>query len=258
MHIALLQTDLIWEQVPNNLSRYAQQLAALRQPVDMIVLPEMWQTGFSMNAAQLAETEQGKSIQAMLDWAHTYNAAVAGSLIVAEGGQYYNRFICAMPDGTYHQYDKRHLFRMGGEGDVYTAGKERIIIEYRGWRIAPFVCYDLRFPVWSRRQVPDYDYDLLLYVANWPARRSYAWSQLLIARAIENQSYVIGVNRIGNDGNDIYHNGSSAVIDPQGKVLWRQQDQAALHIAHLDKTALDDFRAAFPAYLDADAFELSV
>ncbi len=211
-----------------------------------------------MNAAQLAETEQGKSIQAMLDWAHTYNAAVAGSLIVAEGGQYYNRFICAMPDGTYHQYDKRHLFRMGGEGDVYTAGKERIIIEYRGWRIAPFVCYDLRFPVWSRRQVPDYDYDLLLYVANWPARRSYAWSQLLIARAIENQSYVIGVNRIGNDGNDIYHNGSSAVIDPQGKVLWRQQDQAALHIAHLDKTALDDFRAAFPAYLDADAFELSV
>ena len=258
MHIALLQTDLIWEQVPNNLSRYAQQLAALRQPVDMIVLPEMWQTGFSMNAAQLAETEQGKSIQAMLDWAHTYNAAVAGSLIVAEGGQYYNRFICAMPDGTYHQYDKRHLFRMGGEGDVYTAGKERIIIEYRGWRIAPFVCYDLRFPVWSRRQVPDYDYDLLLYVANWPARRSYAWSQLLIARAIENQSYVIGVNRIGNDGNDIYHNGSSAVIDPQGKVLWRHQDQAALHIAHLDKTALDDFRAAFPAYLDADAFELSV
>jgi len=258
MHIALLQTDLIWEQVPNNLSRYAQQLAALRQPVDMIVLPEMWQTGFSMNAAQLAETEQGKSIQAMLAWAHTYNAAVAGSLIIAEGGQYYNRFICALPDGTYHQYDKRHLFRMGGEGEVYTAGKERIIIEYRGWRIAPFVCYDLRFPVWSRRRVPDYDYDLLLYVANWPARRSYAWLQLLIARAIENQSCVVGVNRIGNDGNDIYHNGSSAVIDPQGRVLWTQQDQASLHIAHLDKTALDDFRAAFPAYLDADAFEFPI
>ncbi|MBK8472301.1 MAG: amidohydrolase [Sphingobacteriales bacterium] len=258
MHITLLQTDLIWEQAPSNLSRYAQQLAALPQPVDMIVLPEMWQTGFSMNAAQLAETEQGKSIQAMLAWAHTYNAAVAGSLIIAEDGQYYNRFICAMPDGTCHQYDKRHLFRMGGEGEVYTAGKERIIIEYRGWRIAPFVCYDLRFPVWSRRQVPTYNYDLLLYVANWPARRSYAWSQLLIARAIENQSYVVGVNRIGNDGNDIYHNGSSAVIDPQGKVLWTQQDQAALHIAHLDKTALDDFRAAFPAYLDADAFELPI
>lgn len=258
MNITLVQPDIIWEQPTANLAMYDALLQGISQPTDLVLLPEMFTTGFSMDPAALAEPENGATMLKMREWAQYLQAAIGGSLIIVEDGRYYNRFVWILPDGSYQTYDKRHLFRMGGEHTLYAAGTQQLIINYKGWRIAPLVCYDLRFPVWSRRQLPQYDYDLLIYSANWPAVRSYAWSQLLLARAIENQAYTIGINRVGIDGNGMYHNGGSTVIDPKGDVLWTQKDQISVHTITLNKQALDAFRKEFPAWADADAFEMAV
>lgn len=254
--ISIVQPDIIWENPSANLAMYDTHLQTIYPTTDLLVLPEMFNTGFTMNAAAFAEPENGETMNWLQRWAKKLNTAIACSLIIAEKEKYYNRLIFMLPDGTYSHYDKRHLFRMGGEHEIYTAGQNRLLVAYKGWKIAPFVCYDLRFPVWSRRHAQKYPYDLLIYTANWPARRADAWAQLLIARAIENQSYTIGVNRVGNDGKGIFHNGRSAVIDPKGKVLWTQENQTAIQSMVLNKADLDTFRTEFPAWADADEFEL--
>ncbi|HEX7416425.1 MAG TPA: amidohydrolase, partial [Steroidobacteraceae bacterium] len=212
LRVTLIQTALHWQEPAANRADFTSHLAPLAGATDLIVLPEMFTTGFSMSAEQLAEPADGATSAWLREQARALSAAVTGSLIVSEAGQFYNRLLWATPDGRIAHYDKRHLFRMGREHEHFAGGAAPLLVEWRGWRICPLVCYDLRFPVWSRRR-PALDYDLLLYVANWPAARRYAWSQLLKARAIENQAYVVGINRIGDDGQGISHAGESAVLD---------------------------------------------
>ena len=222
--VAIVQTPLYWQDPVANRAMLEEKISGLRK-VDVIVLPEMFTTAFSMNPAQFAENLFGDTFNWMTQKAKQFNAAITGSFICTENGKYYNRLIWMQPDGNYYKYDKRHLFTLAGENAHYTEGVERVTLEWRGWRICPLICYDLRFPVWSRNTftknngVPTADYDVLIYVANWPEVRSYPWKQLLIARAIENQCYVIGVNRIGKDGNDISHSGDSMVINPRGEII---------------------------------------
>ncbi len=265
LRITLVQTSLYWEQPIKNLNQFSKQLSALkRNQTDLIVLPEMFNTGFSMNAAALAEKPGGLTMQWMAEVAHALNTAICGSIIIKEKNKYYNRFIWMNVDGSYEQYDKRHLFRMGKENDVFTAGTESVIINYKGWNICPLVCYDLRFPVWSRNQVMggnskslSFDYDLLLYVANWPALRSYAWNQLLIARAIENQSYVAAVNRVGADGNGMEHNGDCVVHNPLGQSISKfNSKKKQLETVKLSYRDLLKLREVFPVLMDADKFKI--
>lgn len=234
------------------LSRYIQDIPV---PTDLVVLPEMFTTGFSMEAPTLAETMDGPSVAWLLEMAELRNAVVTGSLIIRENQHYYNRLIWARPDGTLSYYDKRHLFRMAGENNVYAAGSTRLIEEWRGWRICPLVCYDLRFPAWSRNPATT-PYDLLLYVANWPAARRMAWSVLLRARAIENVAYTIGVNRVGTDGNNHTYAGDSVLLDMSGEYLVEVGNQETGITRTLRRRSLEEFRERFPALLDAD--ELTV
>ncbi len=238
LNVTLLQQDLFWENSEANLSKFSLLLKSFGKKTDILVLPEMFSTGFSMKT-----------------WAQKANAAVCGSLMIAENGHYFNRFIWVEPDGNLRYYNKAHLFRMGEEQLHYTRGKERIIIDYKGWKIAPFVCYDLRFPVWMRR-TPDYNYDMILLVANWPERRSLHWNTLLAARAIENQSYVIAVNRVGADGNGVNHAGDSQVIKPNGELSWKEtggrETMQAVDL-HLDEVR--QYRKSFPVDMDADKFD---
>lgn len=263
--ITLVQSSLHWEQPIKNLNQFSKQLSALkRNETDLIVLPEMFNTGFSMNASMLAEKPGGLTMQWMREVAHALNSAICGSLIITEKNKFFNRFIWMNADGSYEQYDKRHLFRMGKENGVFTAGTESVLINHKGWNICPLVCYDLRFPVWSRNQVQSskfrvqsFDYDLLLYVANWPEVRSYAWNQLLIARAIENQCYVAAVNRIGKDGNGMDHHGDSVVLDPLGKPLSKlKSNRRGIETVELSYGELAKFREVFPVMMDADRFKI--
>lgn len=252
LRVSIVQTNIIWENISANLNNYMALIADLQ--TDIIVLPEMFSTGFSMKPTQLAETMNGQSIRWMAKMAQQLDAVVAGSLMVKENGQYYNRFVWMEASGRFHTYDKRHLFRMAKEHDVYTAGNERLIVECKGWKICPLVCYDLRFPVWSRNK--GQAYDCLIYIANWPAVRSYPWSQLLKARAIENLAYTIGVNRVGIDGNGHVYSGDSAVIDYAGKVLWTEKEVETVVTQVLCKDRLTQFRQQFPAWMDADDFAI--
>lgn len=260
LRITLVQASLQWEDVKGNLQMFSNQFNKLnRNETDLIILPEMFSTGFSMNAASLAERMDGISMQWMAETAAKLNAAICGSLIITEKKKYFNRFVWMNADGTYDYYDKRHLFRMGKENGIYTVGKKRLIINYKGWNICPMVCYDLRFPVWSRNGLNAQNdaplYDLLLYVANWPSVRSYAWRQLLIARAIENQCYVAGVNRVDNDGNGMEHTGDSAVLNPKGEYLLKlNPGKKQLATAILSFKELEGFRKIFPVMLDADKY----
>ena len=265
LRITLAQTSLYWEQPIKNLNQFSKQLSALkRKETDVIVLPEMFNTGFSMNAEALAEKPGGLTMQWMAEVAHGLNTAVCGSLIITEKNKFYNRFIWMNVDGSFEQYDKRHLFRMGKEDAVFTAGTESVIIHYKGWNICPLVCYDLRFPVWSRNQVQSssskvqsFDYDVLLYVANWPTVRSYPWKQLLIARAIENQSYVAGVNRIGKDGNGMEHSGDSVILNPLGQPVSNfKSNKKQIETVELSYRELEKLRSAFPVMMDADSFKM--
>jgi len=260
--ISIVQTKLHWEDPQANYKSLYRTLSKMEKgETDLIVLPEMFSTGFSMNAKRLAEEMEGPSMQWMFETAQGMKAAICGSIMIREKDRYFNRFIWMEPDGHYDQYDKRHLFRMGKEDKTYTAGTESLVIEYKGWGFCPMVCYDLRFPVWSRNRIvmrngkslPDYD--VLLYVANWPSARSFAWKQLLSARAIENQCYLAGVNRIGTDGNGVDHSGDSVVLDPLGGVIsdLRPKKQGICTV-ELDWKALQDLRKRFPVLTDADDF----
>ncbi|NVO32393.1 amidohydrolase [Hymenobacter lapidiphilus] len=255
--VSFIQTSLHWHEPEANRQHLERQASTISVPTDLLVLPEMFTTGFSMTPQGLAEPTNGPTLAWMQQLASTHDAVVTGSLMVEEAGQYFNRLLWVRPDGSWSHYDKRHRFTMAGEHTVYEAGTARLIEEWRGWRICPLVCYDLRFPVWSRNN-PAALYDLLLYTANWPAARRTAWIALLRARAIENVAYTMGVNRIGRDGNGADYAGDSALIDMRGEYMVEVGNQATTITRTLRRDELLEFRQRFPALQDADAFELSI
>ncbi len=256
--LTLVQGNPHWQQPAANRNYFERLLAAIGQPTDLVVLPEMFSTGFTMASAELAEPMQGPTHSWMLEQAAHYGFALAGSIIIKDDSKYYNRFMLTTPDGHTYSYDKRHLFRMAEEHQYYAAGRQRTVITYKGWRIMPLVCYDLRFPVWSRNRFSgeQAEYDLLLYVANWPASRISAWDALLPARAVENLCYAAGVNRTGTDGNDIPYNGHTAVYGPKAETLAFQADTEATLTCHLSASTLQTYRNNFPAWMDADNFTI--
>jgi omega-amidase len=262
LNITLIQADLHWENIDANLAMFSAKTERINGATDIIILPEMFSTGFSMNAPSLAEKMDGKAVNWMKQTAAAKNCVVTGSLIIAEPVgrsksemRYYNRLVWMPPDGEYLYYDKRHLFSLSKEEMVFTPGNQRLVAEWKGWKICPLICYDLRFPVWSRNN--GYGYDLLLYVANWPERRVYAWKQLLVARAIENQCYVAGVNRVGNDGMDFYYSGDSMVVDTMGNVLYHKSEGEDVFTVELNYEALLKTRESLPFLKDADQFSLN-
>lgn len=254
LRVTLIQTELHWENTETNISMFTEKISSISEQTDLILLPEMFSTGFSMNPELLAEEMNGRTIRWMSEQSKKKNAVVCGSMIIKEDGKYFNRLIWMKPDSSFSIYDKRHLFRYGEENNHYSFGSKRILEEINGWKILPLVCYDLRFPVWSRNKE---NYDFLFYIANWPERRSHAWKSLLIARAIENQCYVAGLNRIGDDGNKIYHSGDSSVIDFKGEIIFRQSDEAVIKTVTLQKQPLEQYRKEFPVLTDRDNFEIT-
>lgn len=253
--VTIVQTDLAWEDREANLKALSQKIAQISEPTDVIVLPEMFTTGFTMNTKAVAETMDGSAAKWLQEQALATNSSIVGSIIVNENDNYFNRLIWMRPDGTYDHYDKRHLFRMGNEHLTYTAGETKLIVEDHGWQFRPLTCYDLRFPVWSRNQG---DYDVLIYIANWPESRREAWKTLLAARAIENQAYVIGVNRIGTDGMGLNYSGDSMVIDPKGEIISQTEPyQESVETIELCLNELDGFREKFPVAQDADEFSIN-
>lgn len=257
--VTLIQSNLAWENKDANLSMFTQKIEQNKDRTHVIILPEMFSTGFSMKPAQLAEKMNGTSVQWLKKTAINKRCIVTGSLIIEEEGHYFNRLIWMLPNGQFGYYNKRHLFAYANEDKYYTAGTERLIASVNGWKINLSVCYDLRFPVWSRQQFngqKNFEYDVLIYVANWPEKRANAWKTLLQARAIENQCYVIGVNRVGKDGNDIYHSGNSMVIDPLGEILYHKEHDEDMVTITLNKEHLQNVRDRFPFWKDADAFEI--
>lgn len=257
--LTLIQTSLYWEDKTANLSMLEEKITSNKAKTQVVVLPEMFSTGFSMKPEVLAEAMEGETVAWMRRVAAEQKIILTGSLIIKDDGKYYNRLIWMLPNGQYGYYNKRHLFAYAEEDKHYSPGNERLIVSVNGWKINMQVCYDLRFPVWARQQANDNnlpEYDALLYVANWPERRSTAWKTLLQARAIENQCYVIGVNRVGNDGNGIYHSGDSMVIDPLGEVLYHKNKQEDVFTITLTKEKLAEARERFPFWKDADSFEL--
>ncbi|MGB7786766.1 MAG: amidohydrolase [Salinimicrobium sp.] len=254
LNIAMLQANLEWEKIQENLDNFEEKIRGLSEEVDLIILPEMFTTGFSMNASKLAEPANGPAFEWMQKMASEKDAAVTGSIITSQKGHFYNRLYFVFPDGSSKKYDKKHTFTLAGEHETYSAGTERLIVEYRGWKICPLVCYDLRFPVWARNTE---DYDLLIYVANWPARRVTAWDVLLKARAIENMSYCIGLNRVGLDGKDLDYVGHSAVYDSLGKkVSQKAQEEEWQEEVTLYKKHLQDTRSQLRFLQDRDKFTL--
>jgi omega-amidase len=254
LKITLFQGYLFWEKTDKNLQNISLRLSGLREKTDLIILPEMFNTGFTMNAQEFGEPMNGKTMQWMHKTAAQYECVITGSLIIADQGKYYNRLIWMRPDGSYECYDKRHLFALGKEHYTYTAGKKKLIVELKGWKICPMICYDLRFPVWLRNV--NEEYDLLLIVANWPERRALHWRTLIPARAVENQSYVIGVNRVGHDGNEIYHSGDSTCIDPNGNVVYYKRDEEDMYTFSIIGDELVKVRRTLPFLKDADKFEI--
>lgn len=249
--VTIVQAVLYWHDAEANRKMFGEMLSQLETATDLIVLPEMFTTGFTMDAPSQAEEMNGPSIDWMAEMAADRKANVCGSLIIKEHNHYFNRFVCMSPSGERSCYDKRHLFRLADEHNHYTAGSERVTFNINDWRICPQVCYDLRFPVWSRNRG---DYDLLLYVANWPNRRHFAWETLLRARAIENLSYLAGVNRTGTDGNNLPYSGGSAIVDYLGADLANLADQVGMASATLDRDNLQKFRDRFAFHVDADNF----
>ena len=255
--VSFIQTKLHWQDAAANRATLDVALASLGRPTDLIVLPEMFTTGFSMAAEALAEPMDGPTVAWLRAHAAAHHAVVTGSVIIEENGAYYNRLLWVRPDGSLSHYDKRHLFTLAGEQHTYTPGTTRLVEEWRGWRICPLVCYDLRFPVWSRNQ-PAAPYDLLLYVANWPAVRRTAWTTLLRARALENVACALGVNRVGRDGLGHDYAGDSALIDARGNYLLEAHEQTGIFTHTLRRNELDEFRARFTALADGDEFKLEV
>jgi len=255
LKITLIQTHLFWEDKGANLALLEQKIVNLAEPTEVVILPEMFTTGFSMQPTLHAETMEGPSVQWMRKIAMTQKIILTGSLIIEENGNYYNRLIWMLPNGALGYYDKRHLFAFAGEDQHYTAGNKRLIASVKGWKINLQICYDLRFPTWARQAAPN-EYDVLVYVANWPEKRSPAWKTLLVARAIENQAFVVGVNRVGLDGNNIAHSGNSMVVSPLGEVLFHSADQESVFQITLQRDELEQTRAQFPFWKDADFFTI--
>lgn len=253
LKLTLVQTPLRWENPEANRHFFTEQLEHLSD-TDLIILPEMFTTGFSMAPRAKAEEAAGKTQDWMQELAARHDCAVTGSVMTRQNGQFFNRLLWVEPSGRVLSYDKKHLFTMAEETRHYTGGKERLIVNWKDWKICPMICYDLRFPVWSRNTA--LAYDLLLYVANWPAVRTRAWESLLPARAIENSAYVAGVNRVGKDGNQIDYVGQSAVFDPRGEALVKLGNHQQVTTIKLDKADLEAYRKKFPVHLDADPFEL--
>jgi len=270
LSITLIQSDLHWENKAANLEMFEKKIGSISQKTEIVVLPEMFSTGFSMQPAKLAETMDGETVQWMKKIAAEKRVILTGSLIIAdkepgstsEPVQYYNRLIWMLPNGQFGVYDKRHRFAYAGEDEEFTAGTKRLIASVKGWKINLLVCYDLRFPVWARQnpsiteETTAPEYDVLIYVANWPERRVHAWKTLLQARAIENQCYVVGVNRVGNDGNNIHYSGESLVADPLGEVLYTRKDSEDIHTIVLTRDHLDSVREKLPFWKDADHFQI--
>ncbi len=255
LRISLVQFDVIWENQVANREKLDQLLKPLTGRTDLILLPEMFTTGFSMNAKALAESMDGKSVRWMKSQAAATGAALAGSLIIKENDRYYNRFLFVTPSGETNIYDKKHLFSMGGEDQYFSRGNKKVVVKFMGWRIALFICYDLRFPVWCRSAK---EADLMLFTANWPDVRKHVWQTLTAARAIENQLYVAAVNRTGTDGSGVYYSGESKIIDPKGVLscnLNNQSDAVVTNSVSLEE--LKRFRKKFPVSEDADLFEIS-
>lgn len=253
LRVTLIQSKLFWEDKTANLSLFDKKLQTINTPTDLVVLPEMFTTGFTMQANKLAEPMSGPTVAWLQEKALQLNAVVTGSFICSEMGHNFNRLVWMKPDGAYFTYDKRHLFTLAKEEAHYTAGKDRVIVEFKGWKIMPLICYDLRFPVWSRNNL---DYDLLLYVANFPQRRIQAWTSLLNARAIENQSYTIGVNRVGEDGNGISYSGASSIIDFNGEVKYQVSDKEDIFTMSLSHLAQQSFRKKLRFLDDQDNFKI--
>jgi predicted amidohydrolase len=255
LKIVLLQQDLVWENVIENLAHFGNLIYGLNQEVDIVMLPEMFTTGFSMQPEIFAMYNQEHSLKTIKKWASDKGVAICGSIMVAEDSRYFNRFFWIEPNSDFSFYDKAHLFRMGEENLHYSKGNTHQLINYKGWKIAPFVCYDLRFPVWMRK-TKTYNYDLIILVANWPERRASHWKALTLARAIENQCYLAAVNRIGSDKNNINHSGDSCVINPLGEFVFEAKNSKDLNIITIDKVVVDNCRQQFPAEEDADSFEI--
>jgi len=258
--ITLLQSDLFWEDRPANLQAFEEKILQLRQPTELILLPEMFTTGFSMRPDLWAEEMDGEGIRWMKRVAAARKVILAGSMMIREEGAYYNRLVWMLPDGQMGYYDKRHCFGLAGESVHYQPGRRRFIASVNGWRVNLCICYDLRFPIWSRQTMTpgaeQPEYDLLVYVANWPEVRIHAWRSLLVARAIENQCYVAGVNRVGIDGQGIVHEGHSMVVDPMGEILAEEVGGEAMVTYRLDKSLLEDIRKKLPFWRDADPFTI--
>jgi len=271
--ITTIQSNLHWENKAANLAMFERKIRSIQEETEIVVLPEMFSTGFSMNPEPLAETMDGETVNWMKRVAADNGIILTGSVIIkevipslsGEAGKevYFNRLIWMLPNGQFGYYDKRHRFAFAGEDDKYTAGTKRLIASAKGWKINLLVCYDLRFPVWSRQSTSSFgedrkgpEYDVLIYVANWPERRSIAWKTLLVARAIENQCYVVGVNRVNNDGLNIYHSGDSMIVDPLGEILYHCSDDEDIFTISLDKTHLQNVREKFPFWKDADRFTI--
>lgn len=254
LRVSLIQTALIWEDQDANRNNLELKLAHI-DDTDVIILPEMFTTGFSMHPEALAEVHAGETLKWMQKMASEKDALMIGSIIVNEQANYYNRLYAVMPDGSFTIYDKRHLFRMGEENEHYAPGKDKLILEYKSWKIFPLVCYDLRFPVWSRNQ--QNNYDLLIYIANWPEPRNKVWKTLLEARALENQAYVAGVNRVGTDGAGLSYSGDSRLIDAKGNIISNiPEHKEFIETINLSKQSLEKFRQKFPVWMDADSFKI--
>lgn len=251
LKITIIQPDIIWENPQANLAKYSRLVKKIKE-TDVIILPEMFTTGFSMEPEKLKESMNGLSIEWMTKVAAEQNAAVVGSLIIEEDKHIFNRALWIFPDGKIEKYDKHHLFTMGQEPFHYSPGKEKIIIEFKGWKFCPLICYDLRFPVWARNLE---DYDVLLFMANWPSSRHHTWKNLLVSRAIENQSYCFGINRVGTDGNGLDYNGDSTCISPKGfaEFMGEEENVQTFTISYSE---LHNFRKSFPLLNDRDNFKI--
>ena len=253
---SVIQSSLFWEDKTANLRMFEEKINSITEKTEIVVLPEMFSTGFSMRPAQLAETMDGFTVQWMKQTAAKKKIILTGSLIIQDGEDFYNRLLWVLPNGELGYYDKRHRFAFAGEDQHYAAGNKRLVAQVKGWKINLQICYDLRFPVWARQQssADGPEFDALIYVANWPERRNHAWKTLLTARAIENQAFVLGVNRVGNDGNDIYHSGNSMIVDPLGEVLYHKEHEEDIFTITLQKETVNEVRTKFPFWKDADSF----
>ncbi len=254
LQVAIFQLDLVWEDPLANRLKIDEWLKTTDEKTDIVFLPEMFSTGFSMNVSELAEPMDGEIIRWMKVRSKAHQLALCGSLIIQEDGNYFNRLVFVEPSGEIQFYNKRHLFTMGNEESHFEPGTERLIITYKGWRICPLICYDLRFPVWARNRN---EYDILVYSANWPQSRTEVWSTLLKARSIENQAYVVGANRVGTDGNSIGYSGNSQLIDSKGNVLSTiEENSEGIVSAQFSYSELIKFRSDFPVLNDADSFSM--